>query len=83
MNTRKTHDYTPTRPGSREENQAINARREMMNGFANRVVKPEPRRKTERSSSPNGYWEERMERKAKGFTIGGGDGYKHRSAGDN
>lgn len=44
MNTRTTSDYTPTRPGSRQENQAINARREMMNAISQRTVR-EPRRR--------------------------------------
>lgn len=30
MNSRRTSDYSPTKPGSREENQAINARRELI-----------------------------------------------------
>lgn len=30
MNSRRTSDYSPTKPGSREENQAINARRDMI-----------------------------------------------------
>lgn len=30
MRTRQTSDYSPTKPGSREENQAIAARREML-----------------------------------------------------
>lgn len=34
MWSRATSDYTPTRPGSRAENAAINARREMINLIA-------------------------------------------------
>lgn len=34
MHTRRTADYSPCRPGSKAENQAYNARREMMNSFA-------------------------------------------------
>lgn len=36
MRTRKTHDYSPLQKGSKTEEQAINARREMMNTFASR-----------------------------------------------
>lgn len=36
MRSRKTTDYSPCKAGSREENQAINSRREMMNLFASR-----------------------------------------------
>lgn len=40
MRSRKTSDYSPCKAGSKEENQAVNARREMMNLFASRG-KPE------------------------------------------
>lgn len=36
MRSRKTSDYSPCKAGSKEENQAVNARREMMNLFASR-----------------------------------------------
>lgn len=54
MNTRKTSDYSPTRPGSREEKQAINARAEMMKVFASITPKHVPKRKS---------WAERMSAK--------------------
>lgn len=60
MNTRRTHDYSPLLPGSKAEQAAINARREMMNALSNRVVHEGPRRKT---------WTERMAAKAKGFKV--------------
>ena len=43
MHTRTTSDYTPTLKGSRDENAAFNARREMMNVFAASSV---PRRRS-------------------------------------
>ena len=51
MHTRATSDYTPTMPGSKDENAAIVARKEMMKVFASRECKPKPSRKT---------WRERM-----------------------
>lgn len=39
MNTRTTSDYTPTRPGSREENRAIVARTEMMHAISVRTAR--------------------------------------------
>lgn len=36
-NARTTDDYTPTVPGSRQYNQAVNARREMLNSFDDRM----------------------------------------------
>lgn len=51
MHTRATSDYTPTMPGSKDENAAIVARKEMMKVFASREYKPKPTRKT---------WRERM-----------------------
>lgn len=58
MFSRNTSDYSPTRPGSKAENQAINARREMLKHLSERRVPHIPKRKT---------WAERMERKARGF----------------
>lgn len=55
MHTRATSDYTPTIKGSREENEAVHARKEMMKVFAGREAKPEVKRKT---------WRERMRLKA-------------------
>jgi hypothetical protein len=46
MNTRRTADYSPTMKGSKAENAAINARREMMNIFASRPAPVFKRRKT-------------------------------------
>lgn len=63
MNTRRTSDYSPLRPGSREEKAAIAARREMMRGFAEREVRPTVRRKT---------WTQRMLKKAGGFKLKAG-----------
>lgn len=36
MRTRKTSDYSPCTPGSKEEQAAINARREMLKAFEGR-----------------------------------------------
>jgi hypothetical protein len=58
MFTRATSDYSPLRPGSREENEAIHARKEMMAVFASRTPKEEPKRKG---------WRDRMRLRAKGF----------------
>lgn len=52
MNTRRTSDYSPTMKGSKAENAAINARREMMNTFASIPAPVIKRRKT---------WAEKME----------------------
>lgn len=60
MNTRRTADYSPTLKGSKEENQAINARREMIATFASAPVAAVSRRKS---------WAERMAMKAKGFEV--------------
>lgn len=47
---RLTADYNPTRPGSREQNQAINARREMLNVFSGAGIhEPKRRRKATRA----------------------------------
>jgi len=58
MNTRLTHDYSPLLPGSKAEQAAINARREMMNVFSSREPSKVARRKS---------WEERMNQRAEGF----------------
>lgn len=58
MHTRSTSDYSPCKKGSREENMAIVARREMMHILDSRIPKKEKRRKT---------WRERMAGRAKGF----------------
>lgn len=34
MKTRRTHDYSPLIPGTAEYNRAVQARREMISGFA-------------------------------------------------
>lgn len=60
MRTRKTHDYSPLLPGSKAEQQAINARREMMNTLASRQSDSTPQRKS---------WEQRMVERAEGFTV--------------
>lgn len=60
MHTRRTADYSPCRPGSKAENQAYNARREMMNALAGRAIHASPTRKT---------WAERMTKRARGFTA--------------
>ena len=59
MRTRKTADYSPTKKGSKEENQATNARREMLATFASRQAVPEQPSK----------WHRRMAKRAAGFTI--------------
>lgn len=59
MHTRRTSDYTPCLPGSKEENQAYNARREMMKTFADRPAIQGPARKT---------WTQRMTERAAGFS---------------
>lgn len=46
MNTRRTADYSPTMKGSKAENAAINARREMLKVFESRPVPVFKRRKT-------------------------------------
>lgn len=71
MNSRQTADYSPTKKGSREENEAIRARKEMLGWFA-AAAKPEaPKRKT---------WEQRMMQRARNFKPGNADGYKYRTA---
>lgn len=60
MRTRRTHDYSPTKKGSKEEQAAINARREMLNLMTSQPVEQEKPDK----------WTIRMLKKAKGFTIG-------------
>lgn len=60
MHTRRTSDYSPTMKGSKAENAAINARKEMMSVFATAPAPVITRRKT---------WEQRMALRAKGFEI--------------
>lgn len=38
MKTRKTYDYSPLRPGSEEEREAINARRQMLRCISGRAA---------------------------------------------
>lgn len=59
MHTRATYDYTPTMPGSKDENAAIAARKEMMKVFAGRVG-----RIVDHSRKA---WRERMRQRAAGF----------------
>lgn len=58
MHTRRTSDYTPTMPGSKAENQAINARREMLKTFESTPLHKSSKSKT---------WEQRMLSRAEGF----------------
>lgn len=58
MHTRATSDYTPTMPGSKDENAAIVARKEMMKVFASREYKPKPTRKT---------WRDRMRQRTSNY----------------
>lgn len=60
MYTRKTSDYSPTMKGSKAEQQAIRARKEMLAVFASIIVKPAVRRLS---------WAQRMEKKAKGYEV--------------
>lgn len=60
MHTRKTSDYSPTRPGSKAENAAIVARAEMMKVFSER----DPAKEKE---SYEQKWQRRMYEKAHGF----------------